>query len=101
MISNLLAREGRPKFWSSRASGKGRIARLEGICGREVEIDDQVVRIMGLPQLLVLREIADGRNSARIVSPAALFDFSLPKGPSWPWQLGVANDENIVQYRIH
>jgi hypothetical protein len=101
MISNILAREGRPIFWSSRASSIGGIERLQGICGRNVEIGDLVVRITGLPQLLVLRMIAGDGNAVRIVSPAALDEGSIPKGPSWPWRRGVTSDEETVQYQIY
>ena len=100
MMSNLLARDGRPLFQSSRASSAYKVAHLRGVCGRNAEIGDQIVRIVGLSQLLVLRAIAGEANSVRIVSPAGL--YGRPKGPSWARRLGLAGEEeDCVQYRIH
>lgn len=97
MMSNLLAREGRLLFYSSRASGIHGLARVGGICGRKMEIGDQVVRIMGLSHLLVLRPMAEDESAMKIVSPAALlptglYSSNIPRGK------GQADE--CIEYRI-
>ena len=77
MISNLLAREGRSVF---RAAGAPKSLLnfwyIKGICGRKAKVGDHVVRIVGVPQLLVLRRIPGAGNAARIISPAFFRDNS-------------------------
>lgn len=44
-----------------------------GTCSPKVQVGDQVVRVKGVPQLLIVRAHHDAGRSVKIVSPAVLF----------------------------
>lgn len=89
MMSNLLARKGFPLFQASITRYVFTIP-LEGICGRNAEVGDHVVRVVGVPQLLVLRTVGSDAGAVRIVCPAVIRD-SIALEPS----------EEVSLYRIH
>jgi hypothetical protein len=47
---------------------------IGGTCTHKVQVGDQIVRVKGVPQLLILRSDIDSPGSFRIISPAVLAD---------------------------
>jgi hypothetical protein len=52
-----------------------------GTCSRKVQVGDQIVRLEGVPQLLIVRADHEAGRSVQIINPAVLFTI-LKEKPS-------------------
>jgi hypothetical protein len=101
-ISNFLAGNKRVAFAAKYLREPDRSFIYAG--SHRVQVGDQIVRVEGVPQLLILRADIDSPGSFRIISPAMRAHLS-NLVHSWANSARVVNPEDLVDppriYRIH
>ncbi|KAF7512785.1 hypothetical protein GJ744_000352 [Endocarpon pusillum] len=81
-MCNVLAEEQRILFYAQKPDKSGR--GVFGTCSRNVQVNDQILRFEGVPQLLVVRPQHGARRSVGIISPAVrltAFEWNAHKNP--------------------
>lgn len=97
LICNVLAMQPRCLFL---ANGPDRVDEdIWGMCSSTVESGDQIIRVDGVPQLLIVREFPDGReNAVKIISPLTL--LKKRERPKKGWR-GRREEEPFEEFNIY